>query len=430
MVKTTELMHSPDEISARDMSVALLTGGADRPYIFGLVDALLAHGVKLDLIGSDDLDFPEFRNSPGLNFLNLRGSQRPESPLRDKVIRVLVYYARLIQYAVRARPRIFHIIWNNKFETFDRTLLMLYYRLLGKRIAFTVHNVNAGIRDLNDSFLNRLTLRIQYRLCAHLFVHTEKMKLELTEGFAVPAEKVAVIPFGINNAVPNTELTREECRHRIGIAADKKTILFFGNITSYKGIEYLVSAFQRIADRSGEYQLIIAGQPDRSGTYWADLEREIREKTRTDQVVIKATFVPDEETEVYFKAADVLVLPYKHVYQSGVLFLGYSFGLPVIAADVGSLRDDIVEGETGFLFKPESSEDLTAVLERYFSSDLYENLQARRACIQAYAEQRHSWQSVAQITTAVYEQLLKLSLAETSTEVSAANQPLDLQRPS
>ncbi len=412
------------------MSVALLTGGADRPYIFGLVDALLAHGVKLDLIGSDDLDFPEFRSSPGLNFLNLRGSQRPESSFRDKVIRVLVYYARLIQYAVRARPRIFHIIWNNKFETFDRTLLMLYYRLLGKRIAFTVHNVNAGIRDLNDSFLNRLTLRIQYRLCDHLFVHTEKMKLELTEGFAVPAETVAVIPFGINNAVPNTELTREECRNRIGIAADKKTILFFGNITSYKGIEYLVSAFQRIAERGGEYQLIIAGQPDRSGTYWADLEQEIREKTRADQVLIKATFIPDEETEVYFKATDVLVLPYKHVYQSGVLFLGYSFGLPVIAADVGSLRDDIVEGETGFLFKPESSEDLAAVLERYFSSDLYDNLQSRRAYIQAYAQQRHSWQSVAQITTAVYERLLKVSLAETSTEASAANRPLDLQRPS
>ena len=66
-----------------------------------------------------------------------------------------------------------------------------------------------------------------------------------------------------------------------------------------------------------------------------------------------AEFIPDEETEIYFKAADVLVLPYRHIYQSGVLFLGYSFGLPVLAADVGSLKDEIVEGKTGFVFRPE-----------------------------------------------------------------------------
>ena len=46
-------------------------------------------------------------------------------------------------------------------------------------------------------------------------------------------------------------------------------------------------------------------------------------------------FIPDDETEIYFKAADVLVLPYRDIYQSGVLFLGHSFGLPVLAADVG-----------------------------------------------------------------------------------------------
>ena len=96
-----------------------------------------------------------------------------------------MYYAKLIRYAATAKPRIFHILWNNKFEFFDRTLLMLYYRLLGKRIVLTLHNVNAGRRDSKDTRLNRLTLRIQYRLADHIFVHTEKMKLELIEEFGV-----------------------------------------------------------------------------------------------------------------------------------------------------------------------------------------------------------------------------------------------------
>ena len=74
------------------------------------------------------------------------------------------YYVRLVRYAATAKPKLFHILWNNKFELFDRTVLMLYYKLLGKSIVFTAHNVNAGKRDSNDSWLNRLSLKIQYQL--------------------------------------------------------------------------------------------------------------------------------------------------------------------------------------------------------------------------------------------------------------------------
>ena len=133
-----------------------------------------------------------------------------------------MYYARLIRYAATAKPRIFHILWNNKFEFFDRTLLMLYYRFLGKKIVLTAHNVNAGRRDSNDTRLNRLTLRIQYRLADHIFVHTEKMKRELIEEFGVQGARVTVIPFGINNAVPNTRLTPAEAKQRLGIREGRK----------------------------------------------------------------------------------------------------------------------------------------------------------------------------------------------------------------
>src|SRR5260370_31206150 len=83
---------------------------------------------------------------------------------------------------------------------------MLYYKIMGKKIAFTAHNVNAGKRDANDSVLNRLSLRIQYRLADHIFVHTERMKDELVEEFGIRKEAITVIPFGINNSVPEKEL--------------------------------------------------------------------------------------------------------------------------------------------------------------------------------------------------------------------------------
>src|SRR5262249_7080792 len=157
--------------------------------------ALIAQGTVLDLIGSNDLDFPDFHGKPRVRFLNLRGDQRPEASLPRKILRLLTYYVRLITYAATARPRIFHIVWNNKFLHFDRTLLMLYYRWLRKRIVLTAHNVNAGRRDAYDTPLNRLTLRIQYRLADHIFVHTEKMKQELINEFGMQGGRVTVIPF-------------------------------------------------------------------------------------------------------------------------------------------------------------------------------------------------------------------------------------------
>src|SRR5262249_27688583 len=153
------------------------------------------------------------------------------------------YYVRLIGYATNANPKLFHILWNNKFQLFDCTVLMLYYRVLGKKIVFTAHNVNAGKRDENDSWLNRMSLKIQYGLCDHVFVHTEGMKAEMRSEFAIPENKVSVIPFGINNTVPNTSLSRAEAKRQLGISKDDKALLFFGNIAPYKGLEYLIAAF-------------------------------------------------------------------------------------------------------------------------------------------------------------------------------------------
>jgi D-inositol-3-phosphate glycosyltransferase len=385
-----------------EITAALLTGGSDRPYVFGLATAL-SKGVVLDLIGSDDLCFPEFREQ-GVNFLNLRGSQRSASFLK-KAFRVSMYYVKLIRYAATAKPRIFHILWNNKFELFDRTLLMLYYRFIGKKIVLTVHNVNAGRRDYTDTRLNRHTLGVQYRLADHIFVHTEKMKIELVDEFRVQAARVTVIPFGINNAVPNTRLTPLDARRQLGIMEHEKAILFFGNITPYKGLEYLVAAFQLIRERRN-YRLILAGKPDKCEKYWRMIQEQIRVDVKSGRILLRAEFIPDEQAEVYFKAADVLVLPYRNIYQSGVLFLGHSFGLPVLAADVGSLKDETIEGKTGFVFGPEDPVDLARTIERYFASDLYKELNSRRAEIRDYATERHSWDVVGQITMSVYASLL------------------------
>lgn len=411
----------------REVSVALLTGGSDRPYVYGLATALMSKGVPFDLIGSDELDFPELRGVPGVKFLNLRGDMRPDVSARKKVLRIMKYYARLLWYAVKARPKVFHILWNNRFETFDRTLLMLYYRLLGKKIAFTAHNVNAGKRDLNDTCLNRLTLRIQYRLAHHIFVHNEQMKRGLREDFGVEESRVTVIPLGINNAVPNSGLTSREARQRLGLREGEKAILFFGRIKPYKGLENLIGAHRWLLAARPECRLIIAGMPLGCEDYWHVIQEGIWEDVAQGRILLKEEFIPDEETEVYFKAADVFVLPYKDIFQSGVLSLGYSFGLPVVASDVGSMKDEIVEDRTGFICRAEDPVDLAMALERYFSSDLYANLKSHRPEIQSYAAQRYSWDAISQVTLSVYASVLTARYPEKTLNSSAQSVSIDVK---
>ena len=399
-----------DEQLASTLHVALLTGGGDRPYALGMAAALTGAAIHLDFVGSDDLDVPELRDNPKVNFLNLRGDQRSEASDLAKAVRILKYYSKLIAYAARAKPKLFHILWNNKFELFDRTLLMLYYKMLKKRVVFTAHNVNAGKRDQNDSWLNRLSLKSQYSLCDHIFVHTNKMKNEMVSEFQIPESKVSVIPFGLNNTVPNTSLSRAKAKRRLGIAERDKAVLFFGNIAPYKGLEYLIAAFRELFEADRTYRMVVVGKPKGLESYWTKAQRCLSNSDIADRVVAKIEYVPDEETELYFKAADVLILPYTHVFQSGVLFLGYSFGLPAIVADVGSLREEIVEGETGFVFKPRDSSDLARKIQDYFNSELFHNLQSRRAEIKAYANEQYSWRRVTNITTKVYFSLLRSDL--------------------
>jgi glycosyltransferase involved in cell wall biosynthesis len=390
-------------VSAR---VALLTGGGDKPYALGLAAALSSENISLDFIGSDDLKVPELVNNQRINFFNLRGDQRPEASGISKMVRVFTYYVALIRYAATARPKLLHILWNNKFQFFDRTLLMLYYKLLGKKITFTAHNVNVGKRDLNNTWLNRFSLRTQYALADHIFVHTDEMKRELISEFCISESKVSVIPFGINNTVPNTSLSVVEARRRLGLGANDKAILFFGNIAPYKGLEYLVAAFTEISKRRSDYRLIIAGKPKGSEGYWAQIKQMIGRSGVADRIVERIEYIPDEDTELYFKAADVLVLPYTRVFQSGVLFLGYGFGLPAIAADVASLKEEIIEGKTGFVFRAQDSSDLARTIEKFFSNELFHELERRREWIKEYATERYSWSKVAAITTKIYSRLL------------------------
>ncbi len=386
-----------------------MTGGKDPHYVRGLVRELTERGVRIALVGNDELaDTPEAGNVRVTSH-NLVGGLDPDAGLLAKAWRVLSYYVRLLAFVARTDARLFHILWFRKFPLAERIVLIGYLKLLGKKLAFTAHNVDDQARDgRRETFPNRLSLTFLYRTVDHIFVHKRQMELELVREFGVSEQKVTVVPFGINDVIPVARVSRAAARQQLGLGSHEKVLLFFGNIAPYKGVGDLLRALASLVREDGSFTLILAGPvKDRTcEAYWAELQSLIEALQLSKNVRKEIRYIPDGDVGPLFRASDVSVLPYRRVYLSGVLALSYAQGVPVIAANVGSMREDILEGETGLLFRPGDVGDLAAKIRTHFASQSTRDLEARQRAISEYGAERFSWKINAERTYAVYGHLV------------------------
>jgi D-inositol-3-phosphate glycosyltransferase len=386
------------------VAVALLTGGWSDGYLVGLASGLLDAGVEIECVGGDELSvYPVFTRE-GVRYVNLRGSTDSNASFSQKALRILRYYVRLMTYSLRTRCRLFHVQWENKFIFLDRTLLLLYYKILGKRLVLTAHNVNGEEREGRDSALNRFSLKVMYTVADHIIVHTARMKTELSQRFRIEPAKVSVIPYGVYGIANGLKLSRNEARQKLSITLDRKVILFFGAIDWYKGLDVLVESFKGLLAEDPSYMLIVAGKPKYGQQYLAEIVDLLRGCRQDSDFLLRPEFIPEREMEWYFAAADCLVLPYRSIFQSGVLFLSYSFGLPVIATDVGSFREFVIEGKTGFVVPP-SREGLAAGIRQYFASNLYGQLPVKRDVIRRWSRRKFDWRKIGSATRDVYQRV-------------------------
>src|SRR5205807_2558747 len=145
------------------------------------------------------------------------------------------------------------------------------------------------------TFPNRLSLTFLYRTVDHILVHTRSMKRELVEQFNVAEHKVTVVPFGANDIIPASSASRSAARQQLGLGPDERVLLFFGNITPYKGIEDLLLALAILVREDGRFTVVLAGPvKDRNcDAYWAKLEGVIEELKLSKYVRKEIRYMPD-----------------------------------------------------------------------------------------------------------------------------------------
>jgi Glycosyltransferase len=389
------------------MRISILNAGQQTDYLYGFVSGLAEiPALEIEVIDSDS-SVGVFEAFHHVSLFNLRGDNISPQSIFTKMWRIGRYYIRLLYYTASTRSDIFHIQWENSIALFDRTLLNLYYKLLGKKLVFTAHNVYREARDNTATPLRWFSLKVMYHLVDRIIVHTPKMKKELCSLFHVSPEKVIIIPHGINNRVQKKGITQEEARQKLGIVPTAHVVLFFGQIDEYKGIETLIDAAALLVQKDPSIILIVAGKSKRLSDYILKLKTQVGKGLPEKNVMLRLQFIPDNEVETYFSAADCVVLPYKRIFQSGVLFLAYRFGVPVIATDVGSFSEDVIDGVTGFICKPNDAEDMALQLREYFDSTLFHQREETRASIIELAEKKYSWTNIGRQTYEVYMDLTK-----------------------
>ena len=187
------------------------------------------------------------------------------------------------------------------------------------------------------------------------------------------------------NQFKKKDISKEEARGMLGIPAAQEVLLFFGYIREYKGLKHLIRALPEIRTARPEARLYVVG--DFFENNKAAYEALIRETGVEKDLTLVDGYLPDDEVEPYFAAADLCVLPYESATQSGVIQIAYSFGLPVIATRVGGLPEVVLDGRTGYVVPPKEPGELAKAVIRFFEEGKAEDF---REHIREEAD-RYSW---------------------------------------
>ncbi|MCC6350601.1 MAG: glycosyltransferase [Candidatus Eisenbacteria bacterium] len=189
--------------------------------------------------------------------------------------------------------------------------------------------------------------------------------------------------------------TRESARAKLGLAGD--VALFFGYVRHYKGLDTLLAAWPRVRERRPGATLVVAGEFYEKAEPYEALARAAGEGA----VRMLDRYIPDDEVEALFRAADVTVLPYRSATQSGVTHVAYALGCPVIATRVGGIAETVRDGETGLTAPPEDPAALADAIVRFFAGSLGAGMAPHLAKLRA----EHSWEALAASTVGLVDEL-------------------------
>lgn len=227
--------------------------------------------------------------------------------------------------------------------------MALNYPELPRLDFLSVHDpeVHSGEQDWRRDLARCLT----FRKARRFVLHNEAQAERFCSGYRVPSHRVDVSHLGVYT------LFREWMSS--SVSQEARTILFFGRISQYKGLDRLYQAMSLVAEQVPGVRLIVAGRPEFG--YRLPAPPVL---TRGGRIDVLNRYIPNSEVAELMQRATVVVCPYTDATQSGVVLTAYAFDKPVVATNVGGLPEYVRDGDSGLVVAPDNVEELASAITR------------------------------------------------------------------
>lgn len=244
-----------------------------------------------------------------------------------------------------------------------------------------------------------------------LIVHAENSRKILIKTLKIPKERIFLIPHGKFDQYQKIGIT-DSSSSNSDISANRKSgdriILFFGNISYYKGLDILIRAVGGL-DKNllKSVRLAVYGNPQ---IPIEPLKALAEDSKISDRINWDLRYIADEEIHLIFKEASVVVLPHRYVDGSGVLATALTYAKPIVATRVGEFAEILQHGVHGYLVNPEDPHSMTVALESILSNQ--EKAESMGRAVHQLGESRWSWDMVGKETVRLYDHLVQRNVAK------------------
>lgn len=299
-------------------------------------------------------------------------------------------FVRLVSVFRRYNPDVVHIQVQGGI---DNLITLIYYKIFNKRpVISTFHDVkiHPGSKPILMIFC-RYWIR---RFSDAIIVHGGRLREQMIKEYNVPEEKVFALPIGEHEVAPFKKYERAD------IEDNGKTVLFFGRIYEYKGLQYLIKAEPIVAKEVPGIEIIIAG----AGENFKKYKEMIGE--RSQNYIIHNYRISYKEGAEILQKSSIMVLPYIEASQSGVVLTAYGFKKPVVVTDVGSIPEIVDNNITGFVVPPRDPEKLAEAIIKLLGDKKLRKQMGENGYIKLKTDL--SFDEVAQKTITIYKGQLKI----------------------
>lgn len=338
----------------------------------------------------------------------------------------LFFPFKILKYVLVNNISILHFqhefnMYGGTIGVFTFIFAIILLKIARKSVLVTLHAV-VDYKSIDDDFLKifalekykalrniiRITFYVFYKLVGlvsnGIIVHSEYTKDVYVRSYKVNKSKVYVIPIGINSSNNNINKNNFNIKSKwYSVVKNKKIILFFGYIVKRKGIEILIEAFKLLKKDIESVILVLAGGIlENQKQYAESLKNAINEEKLSNEIIFTG-FLTEDEISILYSKCEFVVLPYTYSISSSLpLSLAFEYGKPVIASNIGTLKEEIINNKNGIFFKSEDHEDLFSKMlllckNKMFYRKIVKGVKSERT--------KRTWQRIAERTYKLYEKL-------------------------